>query len=99
MFDRICRESGIELRLPKPNHSWTNGQVERLNRRLKEATVRRYYCGSHEQLRAHITVFVDAYNFAKRLKTLKRLTPFEHICKSWTDEPNRFNVEPSHFIQ
>ena len=43
MFDRICREHGIEHRLTKPNHPWTNGQVERMNRTLKEATVRRYH--------------------------------------------------------
>ena len=35
-----------------------------------------------------------AYNFAKRLKTLKGLTPYEHICKIWTNEPERFNVNP-----
>ena len=39
MFDRICREHDIEHRLTKPNHPWTNGQVERMNRTLKEATV------------------------------------------------------------
>ena len=38
MFERICREHGIEHRLTKPNHPWTNGQVERMNRTLKEAT-------------------------------------------------------------
>ncbi len=30
-FDQICREHGIEHRLTKPNHPWTNGQVERMN--------------------------------------------------------------------
>ncbi len=25
-----------------------------------------------------------AYNYARRLKTLKGLTPYEHICKCWT---------------
>jgi transposase InsO family protein len=25
MLDRICREHGIEHRLTKPNHPWTNG--------------------------------------------------------------------------
>ena len=58
-----------------------------MNRTLKEATVRRYYYESHDQLRTHLAVFVDAYNFAKRLKTLKGLTPFEHICKCWTESP------------
>jgi transposase InsO family protein len=30
-FDRACRGHGIEHRLTKPNHPWTNGQVERMN--------------------------------------------------------------------
>ena len=42
-FDRLCAKHEIEHRLTKPNHPWTNGQVERMNRTLKEATVYRYY--------------------------------------------------------
>ncbi|MEM6308039.1 MAG: IS3 family transposase, partial [Pseudomonadota bacterium] len=33
------------------------------------------------QLETHITEFVAAYNYARRLKTLQGLTPFEYICK------------------
>ena len=43
LFDRLCRHHGIEHRLTKPNHPWTNGQVERMNRTIKDATVRRYH--------------------------------------------------------
>ena len=39
-----------------------------MNRTLKEATVRRYHYDSRHQLRQHIQTFLDAYNFAKRLK-------------------------------
>ena len=94
MFDLLCQANGIEHRLTKPNHPWTNGQVERMNRTLKEATVRRYHYESHDQLRHHLAAFLDAYNFAKRLKTLKGLTPFESVCKVWASEPNRFKHEP-----
>ena len=38
--------------------------------------------------------FVDAYNFARRLKTLRGLTPYEFICKAWTSEPHRFKISP-----
>ena len=41
-FDRVCRAQGIEHRLTKVCHPWTNGQVERMNRTIKEATVKRY---------------------------------------------------------
>jgi hypothetical protein len=69
-----------------------------MNRTLKEATVRRYYYDSHDRLRVHLKTFLDAYNFAKRLKTLKGLTPFEYICKLWTEQPHRFNVNPFHHM-
>lgn len=94
IFDRVCGENGIEHRLTKVNHPWTNGQVERMNRTIKEVTVKRYYYSSHDQLKAHMYSLLIAYNFARRLKTLNGLTPYEYICKIWTKEPERFNVDP-----
>jgi len=96
LFDRICEAHGIEHRLTKPNHPWTNGQVERMNRTLKDATVHRYFYESHQQLRDHLTTFLMAYNFAKRLKTLRGLTPFEFICHQWHKHPERFTLDPCH---
>lgn len=49
--------------------------------RIKEATVKRYHYDSHRQLETHLHDFIDAYNYGRRLKTLKGLTPFEYICK------------------
>ena len=96
IFDRVCRENGIEHRLTKINHPWTNGQVERMNRTIKEATVKRYHYDDHQQLKNHLGDFINAYNFARRLKTLRGLTPYEFICKKWTEKPNRFNINPIH---
>jgi len=96
MFDMRCRENGIEHRLTKVKHPWTNGQVERMNRTIKEATVQRFHYDDHQQLEAHLADFVAAYNFGRRLKTLKGLTPYEFICKIWTIEPNRFRLDPIH---
>ncbi|GAL96880.1 transposase [Acetobacter tropicalis NRIC 0312] len=97
-FDMICEANGIEHRLTKPNHPWTNGQVERMNRTIKEATVKRFHYDSHEQLRTHLNDFMAAYNFGRRLKTLNGLTPYEYICKIWTSEPDRFIINPTHQI-
>ena len=46
------------------------------------------------QLRSHLADFVSACNFAKLLKTLKGLTPYEHIRRVWTKEPERFILNP-----
>jgi len=97
-FEAACADLDIEHRLTKPRHPWTNGQVERMNRTIKDATVKRFYYESHDQLRQHLADFVSAYNFARRLKTLRGLTPYEAICKAWTDEPSRFIQNPHHQI-
>ena len=60
------------------------------------ATVKRYHHDSHAQLAAHLHDFIDAYNYGRRLKTLKGLTPFEYICKMWTIERDRFTLNPTH---
>ena len=96
MFDMRCSENGIEHRLTKIKHPWTNGQVERMNRTIKEATVKRYHYDSHRRLKTHLADFINAYNYGRRLKTLKGLTPYEYICKIWTNDPNRFTLNPIH---
>jgi transposase InsO family protein len=95
-FEGACADLDVEHRLTKPRHPWTNGQVERMNRTIKDATVKRFHYASHDQLRQHLADFVAAYNFGRRLKTLKGLTPFEFICKRWTLEPERFRLNPLH---
>ena len=95
-FEYACARADIDHRTTKPKHPWTNGQVERMNRTIKDATVKRFYYETHAQLRKHLDIFVSAYNFGRRLKTLKGLTPYEFICQYWTKEPERFILNPTH---
>ena len=67
--------------LTKPAHPWTNGQIKRMNKTIKEATVKRYYYNSHNKLREH-------------LKTFKGLTPYEFIVSCWENNPNHYNMGP-----
>jgi transposase InsO family protein len=67
-----------------------------MNRTIKEATIKRYHYDSHRQLQSHLTDFINAYNYGRRLKTLKGLTPYEFITKTWTKEPERFRLDPIH---
>ena len=91
-FDVACARNDIDHRLTKPKHPWTNGQVERMNRTIKEAKVKRFHYDTHDELRSPLADFVSAYSFAKRLKALKGLTPYEYICRAWTKEPERFTL-------
>ena len=67
-----------------------------MNRTIKEATVKRFHDETHDQLERHLSDFLDAYNYARPLKTLSGLTPYAFICKTSTSEPERFNLNPCH---
>ena len=61
-----------------------------MNRTIKDATVKRYFYDTHHQPKAHLIDFLRAYNFARRLKTLRGLTPYEYLRKLWTQTPDKF---------
>ncbi len=67
-----------------------------MNRTIKDATVKRFHYENLDQLRTHLADFLAANNFARRLKTLSGLTPYEYICKICTSEPDRFILDPIH---
>ena len=96
-FTRLCKQEGIEHRLTKPYHPWTNGQVERMNRTIKEATVHKYFYSSLFQLNRHLNDWLNLYNFAQRLKTLKGKTPYEFILKTSKKQPERFKQKLNHY--
>src|SRR5215211_3369085 len=95
-FELACAQNDVAHRLTKPRHLWTNGQVERMNRTIKDATVKRFSYETHDQLQKHLADFVAAYNYARRLKTLRSLTPYEAICKAWAESPSLFTADPHH---
>lgn len=98
IFDRVCHEHGIEHRLTRPYHPWTNGQAERMNRTVKDATIKAFHYPSLDALKAHVLAFVQAYNFAKHLKAIRWRTPFQAVCDAWTKHPSVFKINPHHLI-
>jgi hypothetical protein len=95
-FDRMCRLLGIEHRLTKPYHPWTNGQAERMVRTLKDATVRAFHYDGVRELRRHVADYLAAYNFAKHLKALRWRTPYETLEALWGGRPELFRRSPDH---
>jgi transposase InsO family protein len=76
-FDMICEANEIEHQMTRPNQPWTNGQAQRVNRTIKEATVKCCHYKSHDQRRKYSDYFIAAYNFARQLKAPTDSTPYE----------------------
>jgi transposase InsO family protein len=60
IFDRVCQDNGITHNLTRPDHPWTNGQAERMNRTVKDATIKVFHYPDLESLKAHVLAFVMA---------------------------------------
>lgn len=91
----MCDEHGIGHRFTKPAHTWTNGQVERFNRTLKEATVHLSHCQTTDEFNQPLQAFLLACNHGKRLKRLRSKTPHEFICQQWRLNPTIFTRDPT----
>ena len=94
----MCQENGITHKLTRPYHPWTNGQAERMNRTVKDATVKVFHYETLASLSAHGLAFVTAYTFAKHLKALRWRTPFQAVLDAWTKDPSIFRIDPHHLI-
>ena len=81
-------ETGVAVHLRDP-------QVEHMNRALKHATMRRYHYGSHDGLRAHPRLFLDAYNHARRLNASRGLPLRVHLS-GLDKEAERSGIDPPH---
>ena len=98
VFDSVCKEHGVLHTLTKPYHPWTNGQAERMNRTVKEATVKAFHYRDLESRKAQILAFVSAYNLAKHPKAIRWKTPFEAIRRAWIKTPDIFRPGPRYPI-
>lgn len=67
-----------------------------MKRTLKGGDYPAIHYGTHRQFQDHLAAFLDGYNFAERLKTLRGLTPYEAICTAWANGPDRFPFDPLH---
>jgi len=93
LFDKVCREHQSEHRLTQVKHPWTNEQVARMNRTIKEATVKRFHYDDYPQLQRHLADFINAYSYAQRLKAL---SPFQFIQNQLTNSPQLFKTIINH---
>ncbi len=78
-FDKICQKNKIEHRTIKFKHPWTNGMVERFNRRIKDDVLKRHLFSTIFEMKGKTIDFVNKYNQEKRVKSLNYKTPVQYL--------------------
>jgi len=89
-FDKICESSKIKHKLTQFMHPWTNGLVERMNRMIKDATVKVYFYETLNELKDRLNLWLLQYNFEKQLKSLNYKTPYDIITEEYEKDKLRF---------
>jgi transposase-like protein len=90
-FSRACRKSGIEHCLAADPDPWTRSSGSRMGDMLQDVTFT-----SEAYLVRLLGQFVHAYDFRRRLKTLRGKTPHEFFCQAWSERPDLFLRDPHH---
>ena len=98
-FDEICATERIEHRLTQFCHPWTNGLVERMNRTIKEATIKIYFYEDLSELKKHLMLWLLMYNYEKKLKSLNYSSPYDIILKEFDEKPSNFKENPTQKLQ
>lgn len=93
-FDALCEQHGIRHRLTKFKHPWTNGQVEAMNKTIKNHTTKKYYYETAESLKKHLMAFLMLHNHQRKLKALRFKTPYDKIVEIWKIKPELFRINP-----
>jgi len=92
-FDQICEQNNIKHKCTKFAHPWTNGQVERFNRTFKEATTKKYFYQNRADFSRHLAIFLEAYNFGKRLGAINFLTPLQKLIDFYNKDKLSFKED------
>lgn len=93
-FGLACRERQINHELLPPDRSWSIDRIDTAPPPFRGSPGPDAGYESHDDLREHFLAFFETYNFERRLKTLRGLTPFEFVCQCWEQKPGDFHHDP-----
>ena len=94
IFTQTCQALGIGHGSRTPYHSWTNEQVDSMNRTIKQATVKK----DRRILEKEVQTFINGYNYTQSLKALKGLCPYEKVRLYLQSEQGKPYVNPNYKV-
>ncbi len=87
LFDRICRENGIEHRLTKPRSPTTTGKIERFHKTIRGELLDGRTFNSEAEAQAAVDAWVHEYNTQRPHQSLGMLTPAQRFLPDQPSAP------------
>jgi transposase InsO family protein len=81
LFDRICRDNGIQHRLTAPGTPTTTGKIERWHRTMRDEFLMARSFPSLERAQSELDEFIEDYNLRRPHQSLGMATPAERFFK------------------
>ena len=101
LLDEICLKENIQHRLTEPFTPKTNGMVERVNKTIKDNTIKIKTYDNFQQMETHLEDFLFKYNTIRRHGSLRKelnvKTPLKAVYKWYELEPEIFKENPIEF--
>ena len=95
-FTQKCLDNGIKHKLTQFFSPQTNGQVERMNKTLKDATIKMFEYNTIEQFKVNLYDFLNFYNCSKKLRAIGRKSPYDFLREKYKLKPKIFTKNPDH---
>jgi transposase InsO family protein len=87
LFDRICRENGIDHLLTAPRSPTTTGKIERFHRTLRQEFLTGKVFDTFEQAQAQLDAWVMSYNTQRPHSGIDMATPASRFTVDATSRP------------
>jgi hypothetical protein len=87
LFDRICRENGIDHLLTAPRSPTTTGKVERFHRTLRQEFLTGRVFTDLKAAQTELDAWVVSYNTQRPHSSLQMDTPSERFSTAVMDRP------------
>ncbi len=65
----------------KLKHPWTNGQIESMNKKIKQKVLTRYIFSDEIDLEKKLIEFINDYKMNAKLKSIDSISPKEYLMR------------------
>lgn len=95
LFERICRENGIETRLTAPRSPTTTGKIERFHKTIRAELLQGQVFADLQAAQDAVDAWVKQYNQTRPHQALAMATPAQRFQPAGSDSPLSSSSDPN----